>query len=74
MGVEGRVYYPKYQVEWSQEDQGFVATCDWYPSMSWIERDCVLALSKLADLLLDTFGDEGLYDRCREINRQRGYL
>ena len=52
-----RVKFPKYTVEWSEEDQGFVATCDWFPSMSWIEPDCVEALSKYADMLLEHFGE-----------------
>lgn len=69
----GRVHYPKYTVEWSVEDQEFVATCDWYPSLSWLERDCVLALSKLADLLLEMFGEEGLAARRDAINRERGF-
>lgn len=60
--VHGRrkVKFPKYTVEWSEEDKGFVATCDWFPSMSWIEPDCVQALSKYADMLLEHFGEEGL--------------
>jgi hypothetical protein len=61
------VRYPRYTVEWSEEDQGFVATCDWFPSMSLVDRDCVEALSRFADLLLQHFGEEGLV-------RQRDYL
>lgn len=68
-----RVQYPQYHVRWSEEDSQFVATCDWYPSMSYLAGDCVQAVSGLADLLLEVFGDEGLCDQRRWINRQRGY-
>jgi hypothetical protein len=71
--AQGRVHYPKYTVEWSQADQEFVATCDWYPSMSFLARDCVRALDGLADLLLDEFGEDGLAERRLEINRERGF-
>lgn len=66
-----QVRFPKYTVEWSEEDREFVATCDWYPSLSVLDQDCVKALSGLADLLLDVFGDEGLAVRREQINRQR---
>lgn len=68
-----RVFYPKYTVEWSQEDREFVATCDWFPSMSFLDRDCVKALVGLSDLLLEHFGEDGLYDRMTQINRERGF-
>jgi hypothetical protein len=69
-----RVIYPEYHVRWSEEDGEFVATCDWFPSMSFLDRDCVRALDGLADLLLDTFGEEGLHQRMTSINRARGYV
>lgn len=68
-----RAVYPEYHVRWSEEDQEFVATCDWFLGVSWLDRDCVQALDGLADLLLEEFGEEGLAARKREINRQRGY-
>lgn len=68
-----KVRFPKYQVEWSEEDGEFVATCDWYPSMSYLHRDVVEAVSGLADLLLEEFGEDGLAERRREINRERGF-
>ena len=66
-----QVRFPKYTVEWSEEDQGFVATCDWFPSMSWIEPDCVMALSKFADMLLEEFGEEGFALQRDYMNAER---
>lgn len=72
-GQMKRVYYPRYTVQWSPEDGEFVATCDWYPSMSFLARDVVAALSGLADLLLEEFGEDGVAERRRELNRERGF-
>lgn len=69
----GRVYFPKYTVEWSPEDGEFMATCDWFPSMSFLGRDVVRALNGLADLLLEEFGEDGVAERREQINRERGF-
>lgn len=65
------VQYPRYTVEWSEEDQEFVATCDWFPSMSWLDRDCVAALKGLTDMLFEHFGEEGLAAQRDYLNGLR---
>ena len=73
--------YPSYKVEWSEGDEEFVATCDWFPSLSFLARDCVDALSGLADLILEEFGEEGLVarrqlfeDEARRVHGERSGL
>jgi predicted RNase H-like HicB family nuclease len=41
----------KYEARWSEEDEGFVATCPSFPSVSWISHDRGAALSGLRDLI-----------------------
>src|SRR5258705_13595688 len=46
-----------YRVRWSEEDQEFVATCDEFPSLSWLEADQAYALYKLVMLVRDVLRD-----------------
>lgn len=66
--MAGVVRFPKYTVEWSEEDQEFVATCDWFPSLSWLDRDCVRALEGLTNLLIESVGEEELAARRAQLN------
>ena len=40
-----------YKIVWSESDQEYAALCDTYPSLSWLDRDPVLALVGLIDLI-----------------------
>lgn len=43
-----------YDVHWSEEDQGFVATVSEFPSMSWIEETPDKAITRLRNLVRET--------------------
>ena len=46
-------YDEAYRVRWSREDQGWVATCDAYPSLSYVsETGPGTALNGLLDIVL----------------------
>lgn len=47
---------PTFVVTWSDEDEAYVAVCPSFPSLSWVDRSPVLALSKLREVI----GQEGL--------------
>lgn len=48
---------PSFRVAWSAEDDEYVATCDQYPLLSWIDRDPVDALDNLVSLIEETEAD-----------------
>ena len=68
-----KVFYPTYTVFWSQEDGEFVAVCDWWPGLSWLDKDPEAALSGLMDVLEKTFTEDEALNRRDEINRERGW-
>lgn len=41
----------KFKVEWSSEDQEYVASVDKYPSLSWLDVDPSVALDSLIVML-----------------------
>lgn len=45
----------KFQVVWDEESEGYVATVDTYPDLSWIDNNPAQALSGLV-LVLETKG------------------
>lgn len=45
------MYRYRYHVRWSPEDGEFVATCEEFPSMSWLDELPHLALKGLEDAL-----------------------
>lgn len=47
----------QYQVTYSAEDVGYVATVDRFPSLSWIDTDPVEALNGLVILVRLTVAD-----------------
>lgn len=61
--------YPTYTVAWSEEDQSWVATCDWLPSMSWPEDDPREALNGLINELNQD--DDAVAAAGMEFNRKR---
>lgn len=40
-----------FTVAWSPEDKEYVATCDLYPSLSWLDPDPTEALDRLIDII-----------------------
>lgn len=48
---------PKYSVVFSDEDNEWVATCDLFPSLSWLDSDPVEALEQLCNLIDDVIDD-----------------
>jgi hypothetical protein len=40
-----------YYIEWSEEDEEYVATCYEYPSLSWLAKEPVEALAGLKAML-----------------------
>lgn len=48
---------PTFTIFWSPEDKGYVATCDLYPSLSWIDPDPTEALDRLIDIIDETVED-----------------
>jgi len=46
-------------VTWSAEDAEFVATCDEFPSISWLDADAAEALRRLKALVADAVSDLG---------------
>lgn len=69
-----RVVYPEYHVAWSESQEMFIATCDWFPGHWGGDRDVVKALDLFADYLIHVFGEDGLVARRDSINRARGYV
>lgn len=47
----------RYHVAWSEEDAQFVATCDAYPSLSWLEDDRLDALAGICALVREVKAD-----------------
>lgn len=46
-----------YRVTWSAEDDEFVATCLEFPSLSWLDRSQIEALTGLENLITETITD-----------------
>ena len=44
---------PTYTIEYSDDDKEWAATCDAYPSLSWLSPDPIYALQCLLDLIED---------------------
>ncbi len=42
---------PACHVEWSDEDGEYVATCDQYPSLSWLDPNPTMALVGLRHVI-----------------------
>ena len=47
----------KFLVHWSEEDEEWVATCDKFPSMSWLAGSAREALTGLMNQTLETITD-----------------
>lgn len=62
------IRFPKYTVEWSERDQAFVATNDWFPQVTGRDRDCVRALERCADNLMEVIGEDELYRYQQWLN------
>lgn len=46
-----------YRVTWSAEDGEFVATCDEFPSLSWLDADAAEALRRLKEVVSEAVAD-----------------
>jgi len=46
-----------YRVQWSEEDQEFVATCAEFPLLSWLEDEQGKALNGIIRLVIETVAD-----------------
>ena len=46
-----------YAIRWSEEDQEWVATCDKFPSLSWLAGSPTAALVRLVKMVRDTAAD-----------------
>lgn len=49
--IEAPITHYRYAVQWSAEDQEFVATVVEFPSLSWLAPDQISALTGLEDLV-----------------------
>lgn len=61
---------PKYSVVFSDEDNEWVATCDLFPSLSWLDSDPVDALEQLCNLIddiIDEMSDDELSRHLRLV-------
>lgn len=47
----------KFLVQWSEEDEEWVATCDKFPSMSWLGDSAREALMGMMNQTLETISD-----------------
>jgi hypothetical protein len=47
----------KFLVHWSEEDEEWVATCDKFPSMSWLGKSARDALMGMMNQTLETIRD-----------------
>jgi hypothetical protein len=56
LGLTEMTHY-RFQVAWSPEDDAHVATCQEFPSLSWLSDDPVSALSGLQDLIAELAED-----------------
>lgn len=48
-----------YRVQWSDEDEEFVATCAEFPSLSWVDSDRVKALQGILGLVKEVVEEMG---------------
>ena len=55
--IAGRVERYTYRVQWSEEDQEFVATCAEFPYLSWLEGTQGEALNGIVRLVRETVAD-----------------
>src|ERR1700744_3586309 len=46
-----------YRISWSSEDSEYVATCAEFPSLSWLDKDQVEALTGIKRLVQDVVDD-----------------
>lgn len=55
--IEDEAFFYTYRVAWSSEDCGFIATCDEFPSLSWISNGPENALFGLRKIISDCIKD-----------------
>jgi hypothetical protein len=61
-----------FRVHWSEEDREFVATCDTFPSLSWLDPSEALALCGIKKLVADV--EEDLRHEAECIARKQELL
>lgn len=55
--IEASVTHYRYAVQWSAEDEEFVATVAEFPSLSWLADDQISALTGLEELVQSIISD-----------------
>lgn len=50
--------HPNYSVQWSREDEEYVALCEGFPSLSYLDKDPVKAFEGILALVSDIHADE----------------
>jgi len=52
--MDAKYYTPselKFNVNWSEEDNEYVATCNQFPSLSWLDKTPEAALKKIREIV-----------------------